>query len=109
MHFPPDFPVAHDELELLNYEELVRAAQKCGVRYLVAGHRHVQRTYQVGGGSVVVICAGSATSVDVGDAGNSFLDIEVRVSAGIIESVGYRAVNYDATRAAFHPAVWEEC
>jgi len=61
IHFPPEYPNIHSCMKLLKSEALIRAANDCGVRAVLAGHIHKRKRYRTTAMSFEVLCAGTAT------------------------------------------------
>jgi len=60
VHFPPKFRKQSPGLDLIDEDELVRAADFCGVKVILAGHTHSECRYTPGS-LTEVLCAGTAT------------------------------------------------
>ena len=84
MHFPPKFPHSPDHSRLLGEDNVVRAANRTGVRAILAGHTHEQSTYRGPGMNFWVYCCGTTTQHEPltmtqrdGERGNFFQIITV--------------------------------
>jgi 3',5'-cyclic AMP phosphodiesterase CpdA len=84
MHFPPRFPHYPDHSRLLGEENVIRAANRTGVRAIIAGHTHEQSTYRNPGMDFWVYCCGTTTQYQPlaktqidGERGNFFQIITV--------------------------------
>jgi UDP-2,3-diacylglucosamine pyrophosphatase LpxH len=92
-HFPPEAK-EKEELELRFGERLSRAAKKCGVPLLLAGHIHKHANYNPPGSQncLQVISSGSATNPeDV----PSFNEITISVSRGQIYHLDWKVLGYE--------------
>lgn len=86
-HFPPGLEGDDPNLELIDGDLVLEAAEECKVSHIFAGHIHkIVRPEEGARGSVSVCCAGSATQVKKAQ-DNSFHEIEILVEEGDIQSV----------------------
>lgn len=88
MHFPPMFPHYPHHSRLLAEENVVRAANRTGVKAILAGHTHVQSTYRYPGMGFWVYCCGTTTQYEPlamtqkdGERGNYFQIITITADA----------------------------
>lgn len=85
IHFAPDFPHKLADMELLNDEELLGVANKCGVPLILCGHTHKPDEYiSKHSKKTQVICVGTATSVSKFTDGQSFSIVSFNYDAGNI-------------------------
>ena len=84
MHFPPMFPHYPEHSRLLSEDKVVNAANRLGVRAILAGHTHVQSTYRTPGMDFWVYCCGTTTQYEPlamtqkdGERGNFFQIITI--------------------------------
>jgi 3',5'-cyclic AMP phosphodiesterase CpdA len=61
IHFPPKFPRLPQAMQLINEQDLIDAAARCGVSAMLAGHTHEPVWYRTPGSSCDVFCSGTTT------------------------------------------------
>jgi predicted phosphodiesterase len=100
VHFAPGFAGISSLLRLLDEEDLIRAAEKAGINYILCGHTHEYRLYSLGAEkAVAVLCAGSAAQRC--ERPNSLHAIELEVSAGAVTKFDHQAVFFDPVEGCF--------
>lgn len=106
-HFPPRFP--RRRIDLRQEQSLVNTARELDVPYILSGHTHEAREYQVGmtvGGRLIrVLCSGS--SLAYGEALRSFYEIELEITDNRVTNVISRPYWHHArrdneTKAVYH-------
>lgn len=80
VHFPPKSPLNDETLALIDEDQLVDAANACGVLLVLAGHTHETRAYlatSATGNSVPVICSGPSSGISGHDQyGYSIIELD---------------------------------
>jgi hypothetical protein len=87
MHFPPNFPAVSPSLELLAPEKIIEAAQRCGVKFVIAGHTHEALMYATSktADAITVICGGASAGIsDHENYSFGLLDIDVLQGGGLL-------------------------
>ncbi len=101
MHFPQLHPERKMLLRLIDGAKVARMAHRLGVPFILAGHVHSARSYELGERSVVVVsCAGTACSVDVNQM-NAINISSIDVKAGVIVGVETETYNWIQARNGF--------
>lgn len=105
-HFAPRFP--RKTTDLRKDQTLVDSARELDVPYILSGHTHEAREYEVGmtvGGRLIrVLCSGS--SLAYGEALRNFNEIEVEVSGNSVTGVICRPYWHHARRDKVTKAVY---
>lgn len=66
VHFPPGFPEEDLDLELVYWRELLEAADRLSVPFVLCGHRHSPRNYLAEGfPRTRILCAGTASQCTI--------------------------------------------
>jgi 3',5'-cyclic AMP phosphodiesterase CpdA len=91
-HFPPLHPDIDPDLELIDGESLVVAAEKCGVDMILSGHTHKPLGYKARGQirSIPVYCAGATTGISRDNVfAYTHLQIEVTTSGVSVDAKNF--------------------
>jgi len=97
IHFPPEPPEERRNMCLIDGKLIGPKAAACGVELILCGHIHRALTYSVGASSTVrVVCAGSATSAELGSE-HALFELEFELTKGALARGSARKVCYDDT------------
>ena len=111
------FPHYPEHSRLLGEEKLVQAANKLGVRAILAGHTHVQSTYRTPDMGFWVYCCGTTTQYEPlamtqkdGERGNFFQIITITGDASGQINISGKDYRYGETGTSFTPLMgWLPC
>lgn len=83
VHFPPSFPQVSRLMRLIDSDEFIRRANRCGVNAVLAGHTHDPVRYRRPEMKFDVFCAGTVSQA-FAPGGNHFRILEIKNDSGEI-------------------------